>query len=225
LRRNFNGVATVNTDITTSDMMEGNGVIENDGQKVQMEVTVQEASSSNNKMEDANQSTSSSNNETDQLASSTNNKTDDGHDKSITSFSSQSTSNSKTGEGNESKDTHPEGDHNHDANIKVSQDPSLSSNRDQVNHPASSTVHEAQSVLSETAENTELDPFSILPTNSLQPTTDKPIVIDVDSAYRETQDESSDSSSDSEDSVELVQEDQQKCIVIESDDQEDNRYN
>lgn len=43
-----------------------------------------------------------------------------------------------------------------------------------------------------------------------------------DSAYREKQDESCDSSSDSEDSVIFVQA-EEKCIIIESDDQEENK--
>lgn len=45
----------------------------------------------------------------------------------------------------------------------------------------------------------------------------------VDSVYREKQDESCDSSSDSEESVIFVQEEHDKIIVIESDDQEENK--
>ncbi|XP_048763866.2 uncharacterized protein LOC125671923 isoform X2 [Ostrea edulis] len=239
------------TDIDNMDMEECNGVVESAGLKVQTEETVQSTSSTHKKTEETFQSASATINETEetfQSASATINETEDEHvtnDKerheshppSITSFESQTLplSNTKAGEGNETIVGHCDlhKDNEIKENLKASQDLLISSNNDEVNHPASSMINEAQSVSSETTGNIESGPSGVLPANPSQPITDEQTVTDVevngtidralDSTYREKQDESAESSSDSEDSVVLVQEEQQKCIVIESDDQEENR--
>lgn len=226
------------TDIDNMDMEECNGVVESAGLKVQTEETVQSTSSTHKKTEETFQSASATINETEDEHVTNDKERHESHPPSITSFESQTLplSNTKAGEGNETIVGHCDlhKDNEIKENLKASQDLLISSNNDEVNHPASSMINEAQSVSSETTGNIESGPSGVLPANPSQPITDEQTVTDVevngtidralDSTYREKQDESAESSSDSEDSVVLVQEEQQKCIVIESDDQEENRY-
>lgn len=99
------------------------------------------------------------------------------------------------------------------SNAKTFEDFSFSSKNEKVPLTAENAVStEVTEVIVVDAKNGEVNGVSSASADITQS----------DSAYREKQDESCDSSSDSEDSVIFVQA-EEKCIIIESDDQEENK--
>lgn len=125
-------------------------------------------------------------------------KTEDGGSEMICTVVESSTE--KEGILNESeKEASPEKEQD-SSNAKTFEDFSISSN------------NEKDPVTAENAVSTEVTEVIIVDTKNGE----------VNAAYREKQDESCDSSSDSENSVIFVQE-EGKCIIIESDDQEENK--
>lgn len=125
-------------------------------------------------------------------------KTEDGGSEMICTVVESSTE--KEGILNESeKEASPEKEQD-SSNAKTFEDFSISSN------------NEKDPVTAENAVSTEVTEVIIVDAKNGE----------VNAAYREKQDESCDSSSDSENSVIFVQE-EGKCIIIESDDQEENK--
>lgn len=125
-------------------------------------------------------------------------KTEDGGSEMICTVVESSTE--KEGILNESeKEASPEKEQD-SSNAKTFEDFSISSN------------NEKDPVTAENAVSTEVKEVIIVDAKNGE----------VNAAYREKQDESCDSSSDSENSVIFVQE-EGKCIIIESDDQEENK--
>lgn len=110
------------------------------------------------------------------------------------------------------KETLPEKERD-SSNAKTFEDFSFSSNNEKEPLTAENAVStEVTEVIVVDAKNGEVNGVSSASADITQS----------DSAYREKQDESCDSSSDSEDSVIFVQA-EEKCIIIESDDQEENK--
>lgn len=110
------------------------------------------------------------------------------------------------------KETSPEKERD-SFNAKTFEDFSFSSNNEKEPLTAKNAVStEVTEVIVVDAKNGEVNGVSSASADITQS----------DSAYREKQDESCDSSSDSEDSVIFVQA-EEKCIIIESDDQEENK--
>lgn len=110
------------------------------------------------------------------------------------------------------KETSPEKERD-SSNAKTFEDFSFSSNNEKEPLTAENAVStEVTEVFVVDAKNGEVNGVSSASADITQS----------DSAYREKQDESCDSSSDSEDSVIFVQA-EEKCIIIESDDQEENK--
>lgn len=110
------------------------------------------------------------------------------------------------------KETSPEKERD-SSNAKTFEDFSFSSNNEKEPLTAENAVStEVTEVIVVDAKNGEVNGVSSASADITQS----------DSAYREKQDESCDSSSDSEDSVIFVQA-EEKCIIIESDDQEENK--
>lgn len=110
------------------------------------------------------------------------------------------------------KETSPEKERD-SSNAKTFEDFSFSSNNEKEPLTAENAVStEVTEVIVVDAKNGEVNGVSSASADITQS----------DSAYREKHDESCDSSSDSEDSVIFVQE-EEKCIIIESDDQEENK--
>lgn len=110
------------------------------------------------------------------------------------------------------KETSPEKERD-SSNAKTFEDFSFSSNNEKEPLTAEIAVStEVTEVIVVDAKNGEVNGVSSASADITQS----------DSAYREKQDESCDSSSDSEDSVIFVQA-EEKCIIIESDDQEENK--